>query len=284
MNQLPRVRIFVLLSRFVFSTGCVLSSSGAETVVSGTKHIEFSGYDWAVRPSGIGGPGPNHWDQDNARVDDKGYLHLKVTQRNGVWYCSEVRLKDRLGFCQYQFWVVGEVDKLDKNIVLGLFTYPTPDVGPDGAHEIDIEFSRWSQADNPIGNYTVWPATTNVQRTTKGFSFALDGDRSTHRFTWNPESIRFQSAHGHRNNDRGQFASWLYQPQNPEMHISQSPMPVLINLWCHLGNAPSNGQEVEMVIRAFKFTPRRLAKQASQPGPRQEVEPIDGKQVKRKAE
>ena len=92
-------------------------------------------------------------------------------------------MEGRLGFGQYQFWVVGGGDRLDKNIVFGMFTCPTSDVGPDGAHEIDIEFSRWSQADNPMGNYTAGPATTTVQRTARGFSLALDGDRSTHRFT-----------------------------------------------------------------------------------------------------
>ena len=98
------------------------------------------------------------------------------------------------------------------------------------------------------------------------------------------ESILFQSAHGHRNNDRGQFASWLYQPQNPEIHISRSPMPVFVNLWCHPGHAPSNGREVEMVIRAFKFTPRRLARQESPPAPPHVVEPLDVEQVKEKTE
>ena len=35
--------------------------------------------------------------------------------------------------------------------------YPTPDVGPDGTHEIDIEFAKWGVPDAKIGNYTVWP-------------------------------------------------------------------------------------------------------------------------------
>jgi hypothetical protein len=32
-------------------------------------------------------------------------------------------------------------------------------------------------------------------------------------------------------------------------------MQVHINLWCFKGLAPENGQEVEVVIRAFNFTP-----------------------------
>lgn len=239
----------------IIVTSCTLNSSSAKPVPAGFKHIKFSGYNWTVRQSGIGGPGPNHWDQNNAWVDDKGYLHLKLTQRNGIWYCSEVRTEKRFGFGLYQFWVVGRVDRLDKNIVLGMFSYPTSDVGSDGTDEIDIEFSRWGKTDNPIGNYTVWPTIKNVHRTTKKFSFTLEKNSSTHQYTWNPEYILFQSAQGHGNSGRCKLARWLYQPQNTKMHIAQRPMPVHINLWCHQGHAPSNGQGLEIVIRAFKFTP-----------------------------
>jgi hypothetical protein len=37
------------------------------------------------------------------------------------------------------FQTNGRLDLLDDNVVLGLFNYPTEDVGPDGTHELDIE-------------------------------------------------------------------------------------------------------------------------------------------------
>jgi hypothetical protein len=40
--------------------------------------ISFSGYEWEVRPSGIGGPSNNNWSSDNVRIDKDG-LHLKIT-------------------------------------------------------------------------------------------------------------------------------------------------------------------------------------------------------------
>lgn len=222
---------------------------------SQAKTIRFSGYDWIVRPSGAGGPGPNYWSENNVRVDQSGNLHLKVTQVNGRWYCSEVSTSKRLGFGRYQFWIVGRVDKLDPNGVFGLFNYPTPDVGPDGTHEIDIEFARWGNLSNPIGNYTVWPAQATLRPTGKTFPISLNGNYSTHRFTWSPTNVYFQSLNGHYDDNRNLFASWLYQPDNPASRISQQAMPIHINLWLFKGLPPKNGQPIELVVRSFKFTP-----------------------------
>jgi hypothetical protein len=224
------------------------SASRAET-------ISFCGYTWVVRPSGKGGPGPNYWDHANVSVDTNGYLHLRLTHRNDRWYCSEVYTQNRLGFGRYQFWVIGRIDRMDQNVVLGLFNYPTSDVGSDGTHEIDIEFARWGDSSAPSGNYTVWPATNSVRRQTKRFSFILNDDSSTHTFVWNPTKVFFQSQHGHDDGENHQFASWLYQPANPAACISQRAMPVHLNLWCFNGQPPSNIQEVEVIVRAFKFTP-----------------------------
>ena len=106
------------------------------------KDIEFGGYTWAVR-SGRGGPGPNAWEENNAWLDTATNLHLKISQRDGKWSCAEVTMQRRLGFGRYQFQTTGRLDRFDDNVVLGFFNYPTGDVGPDGTHEIDIEFARW---------------------------------------------------------------------------------------------------------------------------------------------
>jgi hypothetical protein len=115
------------------------------------KDIEFGGCTWAVR-SGRGGPGTNAWDENNAWLDTATNLHLKISLRDGKWSCAEVTMRRRLGFGQYQFQATGRLDRFDDNVVLGLFNYPTGDVGPDGTHEIDVEFARWGDAKNPMGN------------------------------------------------------------------------------------------------------------------------------------
>ena len=227
----------------------------AACTISEARTIKFSGYDWTVR-AGRGGPGPNNWDENNVWVDQSGYLHLQLTSRGNQWYASEVSTTDRLGFGRYQFWVIGRLDRLDPNIVFGLFNYPTPDLGPDGTNEIDIEFSQWANPEAPMGNYTVWPTKKELVRASHRFPVELSGDYSTHKIIWNSTSVSFQSLHGHRDDNSSQFGEWLYQPRDPSSYVSQKPMPFRINLWCFRGQPPKDGQQVEIVIRSFKFTPQ----------------------------
>jgi hypothetical protein len=218
------------------------------------KDIEFGGYTWVVR-SGRGGPGPNAWDENNVWLDTSTNLHLKISQRDGKWSCAEVTMRRRLGFGQYQFRVTGRLDRFDDNVVLGLFNYPTRDVGPDGTHEIDIEFARWGNARNAMGNYTVWPVVKSLKQVSRSFPITLTGDETTHRFIWSRDELKFRSSQGHRGDDREEISTWVYSPKEASQHISQQPMPVHINLWLFKGLAPKNGQEVEVIIHDFRFTP-----------------------------
>jgi hypothetical protein len=188
-------------------------------------------------------------------MDDKGRLHLKISRKNDRWACAEVSTTRRFGFGTYQFQVVGRVDQLDRNVVLGLFNYPPRSVGPDGTNEIDIEFARWGLPDAPIGNYTIWPAEQGVKQTSKTFSFTLTDDDTTQRFTWKKESILLQSLRGHRDDSDEEFGRWLFHPADYQRRIPQQPMPVLINLWLFRGKAPTDGREVEIILMGFKFTP-----------------------------
>lgn len=237
----------------------LLGAAALLTVCSTTRAetLRFSGYTWEVRGADNGGPGPNDWAPQNAWVDARGYLHLKVTHQGNKWFCPEVYSRERLGFGVYQFWIQGKVDQLDRNIVFGLFNYPNKEVGADGTNEIDIEFSRWGHINAPIGNYTVWPSNPKVEHKTHSFEFKLDNYLSTHRFSWSSEGVRFQSCQGLRDNDQQELANWLFKPSNPMDAIGQKPVPVHINLWCFEGKPPTDGKEVEMVIRAFKFVPQK---------------------------
>ncbi len=218
------------------------------------KDIQFCGYTWTVR-AGRGGPGPNAWDENNVWLDSATNLHMKISLRDGKWACAEVTMQKRLGFGRYQFQTMGRPDRFDDNVVLGLFNYPTRDVGSGGTHEIDIEYAKWGKAENPMGNFTVWPVEKEQRHVTKSFPFFLTGDQTTHRFTWSREQILFQLMGGFRDDDREELFRWLYRPQEPARLISQQPMPVHINLWLFRGQPPKDGREVEVVIRAFTFTP-----------------------------
>lgn len=220
--------------------------------------VKWAGHQWRVKNrTDLAGPGPNLWDARNVWVDGKGKLHLKLAHRNGKWSCAEISSLQRFGFGRYSFKIEGAVGRLAPQVVLGLFSYPTSDVGPDGTHEIDIEFARWGKSEYPAGNYSVWPAQLPAKTSSHTFPVAPDGTFTTHRWTWLPDSISFQSQHGHRNDDKSIFAQWKFAPAKPLKAISQKPMPLHFNLWLFRGEAPADGREVEIVIHDFRFEPSK---------------------------
>jgi hypothetical protein len=170
------------------------------------------------------------------------------------WQCVELATVQRLGLGRYQFQVIGRIDKLDRNVVLGLFKYPTPDVGADGTNEIDIEFAQWGRATGNNADYVVYPASgPRVPGDNVEFLVALQGNYTTHRFLWESNQVTFQSLHGHYDDDTNEFQRWQYAPGGARL-IPQQPTPVRVNLWLFRGMAPSDGAEVEITISQFAFT------------------------------
>ena len=137
-----RVPVKALLGKISTTPSGDSGPSGTQPV----KTLSFSGRDWASRSIGLAGPGPCNWTPQNAWVDHDG-LHLKISISDDNWYTSEVWTTEQLGYGTYEWRVIGRIDQLDKNIVFGMFNYE----GPDGANEIDIEFSKWGDASDDKG-------------------------------------------------------------------------------------------------------------------------------------
>lgn len=235
---------------------CMAQRSPARQETATT--LQFGGYTWQVRPPGKGGPGPNLWNPGNVWVDKAG-LHLKISRvRNGdrtEWQCAELNTVQALGMGTYEFQVFGPIDRLDQNVVLGLFDYPTPDIGPDGTNEIDIEFARWGRPELPIGNYTVYPASgKRGPEDHHAFSFTMRGNITTHRFIRSSSSVGLESFQERQTDRDGQIANWLYQAADKRF-IPQAPLPVHINLWLFQGKPPTDAKEVTIIIKKFTFTP-----------------------------
>lgn len=227
------------------------AAAAAIALPAQARTVAFGGLSWQVRADGKGGPGPNHWDDANVWLDDNGALHLKISQVGGRWYCAELETTQPLGFGTYQFWVDTRVDNFDPNVVLGLFDYGAS----DGTDEIDIEFARWGHRKWPNGNYTVYPAKAGKPDAHVTFEVESTAAESTQRFIRSPSQVAFQSLEGHQNGSGGLYQSWTFAPANPKARVPQAPLPVHINLWLAKGNAPLDGQEVEVVIRDFSFVP-----------------------------
>ncbi len=220
---------------------------GAQT----SRMIVFSEYDWIVRSStGPTAPGGNTFTDapDRVWVDHDGRLHLSLDER-----ATEIRSRRRgLGYGTYELRLSGRVDRLHPRAVFGFFTFELPSNHPYH-REIDIEFSRWDDAETPNAQFVVQPAGRPENH--KRFVLTLDaGIASTHRFEWRPGSVSFTSWHGHA-------------PYPPEEHVVAArftvegehvPTPqrerVHLNFWWYQG-PPEQAPNQEIVVDDFRFIP-----------------------------
>lgn len=218
--------------------------------------VRFSGYDWEVRDQNSSGPGPNLWSRSNVWVDKNGFLHLRITRgaKQGEWHCAELTTRQKFGRGEYVFQTAGRIDRLNENVVLGLFDYPTYGEDPDATNEIDIEFARWGNAAYPNGNFTVYPARgKRGAKDSHTFEYSLTGMPDNvvamHRFVRSAETVVLETRAQNRT-----IAQWTFAPTEKRL-VPQKPLAVHINLWLFKGNSPSDDKPVEVVIRKFAFTP-----------------------------
>jgi hypothetical protein len=222
------------------------------------RTVNFAGYVWYVKSSDSQvGPGSNYFSDstDDVWVDDQSRLHLTIVQRNGKWYSTEVYTQVPLGYGEYIFYLASPINNLDPNVVLGLFTWDS--AAPAGIYnrEIDIEVAKFGNAANSNNaQYTVQPYAiiSNVHP----FSLTWTGSQSTHWFDWQADSVKFASYQGYASTPSGDaLESWQY---TGSYIPPEGPANARINLWLFNGNAPVDGQEVEVIIEAFQFVKSRV--------------------------
>jgi hypothetical protein len=218
---------------------------------SALKTLQFSGYDWLVKASdGRVGPGPNYFSDnlDNVNVDAQGQLHLRITHRDGHWYCAEVISKQSFGYGTYRFHLKTIVDDLDPEVVLGMFTW-----NDDPAYnhrEIDIEISRWGETNNQNAQFVVQPYKNllNIYR----FQIPNSLPASTYLFTWKPDQVSCRST-------KVGTVSGSASGEVIEEHSFNKGVPqaggenARINLWLRRGQPSAEGKEIEVIISRFEF-------------------------------
>ena len=225
----------------------IAASTGKPVTPIVSKVVHFSGYDWRVRnaASDRGGQ-PNACDPSNVWTDTKGYLHLRMDERDGVWTCGEVSLTRSLGYGSYIF-VVQDIGHLGPSAALGLYT--NDDFRPDDIRsELDIELSRWGIADNKNAQYVVQPfyVPENVSR------FMAPAGVLTHMLRWESGRAAFKTVRGSL---IGPGAATISE------HVFTSDVPTPAKETAHIGlysyrlaDSPSQ-QPVEVVVEKFEFLP-----------------------------
>ncbi len=260
-------RVAALLVSTNYSLSCVDGSNAlpanvyaqatASAVVTreypGVRWLSFSGYLWRVKSSsGPAGPGPNYFSDstNNVWVDAQGQLHLRITHRSNQWQCAEIVSARTFGYGSYRVELISRVDNLDPNVVLGLFTWS--DDPAYNYREIDIECSRWGNAgDLKNAQYVVQPASAGQLAR---FAVPTGLTNSTLLFTWETNRVRYQSQRGSYSSDPAPanvISNWtctLSPPKTGDENFR-------FNLWLNKGNAPTDMNEVEVVIKSFEFVP-----------------------------
>jgi hypothetical protein len=228
--------------------GGVLAVARAKGVPPATprlvRTLHFAGYEWRARdsPSERGG-WTNRYEPQNAWTDEKGALHLRIDQDQKGWTAAEVILTRSLGYGSYGF-VVRDVSRLAPPVVMGLFTWD--DVAGDNRYrEMDIEISRWGEAQNANGQYVVQPyfVPANVRR------FQAPAGTLTHTLRWEVGRASFRTV-------RGTGASGALVAEHA--FTSGVPLPgnetIRINLYL-FGNSPLTLPHTEVVIESFEYLP-----------------------------
>ena len=211
------------------------------------KTIHFSGYDWTARSASSDRGGvSNPYDPANVWTDQKGYLHLRMDQRDGRWYCAEVNLTRSLGFGTYRF-VVQNTAHIGPSAVVSMFTYDEGSVEEkETRRELDVELSRWGNPDAKNAQFVVQPfyVPENVVR------FDAPAGRMIYILRWQPESATFRAARGSAPGapaiSQHIFTSGIPQPTGQTVHID------LYNFH-HSGS--SLQQPAEVVIEKFEYLP-----------------------------
>ena len=207
--------------------------------------ITFSGLVWYTKSRDYRvGPGNNYFSDsiENVWVDGEGRLHLKITYRGGKWYCASLRSKDSFGYGRYKFDVATRFDLLDKNAVVGLFTWDDNPAAAPYYREIDIEFAYWGNYAWHNLNYSVQPYATAGNTNNKTVS--LTTSESSHSINWQSDHIAFEST-----SNGNIIHSWNYvgldipTPGEEKAHI---------NLWLNDSDPPSDGQPIEVIIKSFE--------------------------------
>ena len=211
------------------------------------KMIHFGGYDWIARAAGSDRGGqPNDNDPENVAVDQNGFLHLGMANRNGKWTCAEVNLVRSLGYGTYKF-AVRDTARLSPSAVVTFFTWDDIRSG-DFRNELDIELSRWGDQKNKNAQYVVQPfyVPENIWR------FTAPPGPVVHSFRWEPGRVTFSSIQGTSLDAGGTPIG---------EHVFKSGVPTSANETVHIDiyefhhSTDPSPQPSEVVIEKFEYLP-----------------------------
>ena len=246
------------------------------------RTVEFAGYTWRVRQGDRPmQAGANCYSAfpDDVWVDDQGRMHLMMRARGGVWVSTEVYAQAAFGYGTYEFYVANQIDALDKNVVVGLFTWDPNAPAGGTLSELDVEVTRWGREYGHNLHYSLQPlygpdAEGRYDERTTSMFMVQNQSVSTHVIDWGPGAVYFASYQGRGNPTGDRIGQWTFSGNNPARRgddtvlttpfVIPTPSPstqVRMNVWLKdtdgdgFGNPPSDGRAVEVIVDGFVFRP-----------------------------
>lgn len=211
------------------------------------KIVQFSGYDWQVRGGKIDGFGARiARDPSNVWVDDKGFLHLRISKIGDDWGGIEIALTRSLGYGTYKF-TVRDTAQLEPAAYFAMLTYDDRESGEHN-REMDIEICRWGGPTKTNLHYVLQPYYIPVNVA----SFSLPAGPVTNILVWNAGLAELKTVRGAGNDRNAQilaehkFSSGIPTPGEEMVHLCLFAFP----------NAKIPLQrENEIVVEKFEFLP-----------------------------
>jgi len=208
------------------------------------------------RKSGCGGPGPNCWLAANAALVDSDGVHLRLTRQSSHWYAAEIRTAQPVSPGSYSVRLIGRPDLLDPNVVLWVFLYDDAagDAGDPCPAELDLESSRFGDTTAANGHFVTYGSGLCGASDLMDFSYALTGTYTTHQIDWWPGAVTFRLMHGHR--CTAELPEYLIAERTYDSSgiPAAGGMRLHLNLWAFAGQAPTDRNEVDVVIHDIVTT------------------------------
>ncbi len=228
----------------VIATATVIGrdSSISRQMVPGK--INFSGFDWEVYRASKDSFGmlyPNS--PSNVWVDEKGWLHLRITKEPEGWTGAEINLTRSLGYGTYSF-VMHELPKLEPATVLSILSWDPLDAG-QYHRSFDILLGQFGDPTIKNAQYSVLPRNVpgNVYR------FAAPMGSCTLSIHWESGRLSFETREtGGRPHVVAEhvFTSGIPTPGDERIHI---------NLYAYGDSQVPQKNGVEVIFEKFVYLP-----------------------------
>lgn len=275
MNKKSLVLLLICTFMFIASPS-IAKFSNPDT--ASQRVIDFADQEWLIESymTEKSYPGPNYYSNEEAHVwvDNHDFLNLTIQQNEfGQWVCSSVKSLVPAKYGIHRFKVIGNLEDLDKNVVVGMFFYRVDPYNPEQRAEVDIELSSWGfPKDTPDGtiqassnvHYVLWePWTNNTSPVVQSSeSFWMDmprGTHTTHELSWHPKTLSFISYYGHSHNNPNKKVARYFELSNHKSDTwilpkEEEKMHLLINFWLHESDHPSSQQKQTIKIK-YEFEP-----------------------------